>query len=224
MEHINKPVVIFGIGRHASLAAHCLTHDTGRTVAAFTVDPQYVRSDSHDNLPLIPFNALTDHFSPDTHEILLPLGHRQINAFRKERCGQAKAMGYTLTNYVSNRASVWPDTPIGENVIIYESATLQSFVRLGDNVTVRSGVNIGHHSRVGSHTFIASGAVTGGSVEIGEQAWIGLGAVLRDGIRIGERCFVGAGAVVVGDTEPDGVYVGVPAKRLEGKTSLDITE
>ena len=44
-------------------------------------------------------------------------------------------------------------------------------------------------------------------------AFLGLGAVVRDGVTVAERCLVGAGAVVTRDTEPNGVYTGVPAKR-----------
>ena len=218
-----KPLVLFGGSTFASLAAHCLTHDTQRKVAAFTVDASYMRTDTCDGLPVVAFQTLANDFPPDTHDILLPLGYTRMNEFRQARCEQAKAMGYTLACYVSSRASIWPDLPVGGNVIIYEQAILQSFVTLGDNVIVRSGANIGHHSQVGSHSFIASGVVTGGNVTIGEHSFIGLGAVLRDNISVGRRCFIGAGAVVIADTEPDGIYVGNPARRLPNKSSLDIT-
>ncbi|MDC0362107.1 acetyltransferase [Halioglobus sp.] len=223
LEKEQKALVLFGGGSLTSLAAHCLTHDAQRRIAAFTIDAPYVETDTLDGLPLVAFQALADTFPPDTHDILLPLGHTGMNDFRRERCEQAKAMGYTLSHYVSSRASVWPDLTVGENVIIYEHAILQSFVTLGNNVTVRSGANIGHHSRVGSHSFIASSVVTGGNVTIGEYSFIGLGAILRDNISIGERCFIGAGAVVIADTTPDGVYVGNPARRLPKKTSADVT-
>lgn len=218
-----KALVLFGSGSLASLAAHCLTHDAQRRIAAFTVDASYVETVTRDGLPVVAFQTLADAFPPETHDILLPLGSKGMNGVRRERCEQAKAMGYTLSHYVSSRASVWPDLTVGENVIIYEHAILQSFVTLGNNVTVRSGANIGHHSRVGSHSFIASSVVTGGDVTIGEHSFIGLGAILRDNISIGERCFIGAGAVVVADTAPDGVYVGNPARRLPDKTSADVT-
>ena len=218
-----KPLVLFGGSIFASLAAQCLTHDAHRKVAAFTVDASYVPTATCDGLPVVAFQRLADDFPPETHDILLPLGYTRMNEFRRERCEQAKAMGYTLACYVSSRASVWPDLPVGENVMIYEQAILQAFVTLGENVTVRSGANIGHHSLVGSHSFIASGVVTGGKVTIGEHSFIGLGAILRDNISIGRRCFIGAGAVVIADTEPDGIYVGNPARRLPNKNSLDIT-
>lgn len=218
----NKPLIIFGASTLSSLAAYSLVHDAGRKVAAFSVDAGFVGTGTHDGLPLVAFDHLTRSFAPADYDILIPLGWKKMNALRQERCAQAKSMGYSITNYVSSSASVWPGMAVGENVFIYERSILQPFVSLGENVTVRAGANLGHHSKVGSHSFIASGVVTGGNVTIGERCFIGLGAVLRDGIRIGDRCFVGAGAVVIADTEPDCVYVGNPARKLD-KNSLEVT-
>ncbi|WP_295428816.1 acetyltransferase [uncultured Thiodictyon sp.] len=223
MNNERRPLVIFGGGTFASLAAHCVTHDGQRTVAAFTVDAAYARSETYEGLPLVAFETLIHQCPPETHDILVAVGYSRMNGLRHERCDQTIAMGYRLASWVSSRACVWPDLPVGRNVIIFEQAILQSYVRLGDDVIVRSGANIGHHSRVGSHTFVATGVVTGGNVTIGEHCFIGLGAVLRDGITIADRSFIGAGAVVVADTEADGVYVGSPARRLPNKRSLDIT-
>lgn len=171
----------------------------------------------------MPFEQIDSHNSPKAHEMLVPLGCRDINGLRMRCCERAKILGYTLASYVSSRASIWPDTPIGENVIVYEGALIQAFVSLGDNVTIRAGVNLGHDTQVGDHAFLASGVVTGGHVKIGARAWLGLGVVVRDGVTIAPRCFIGAGAVVVADTEPDGVYMGVPARRVPGKTPAEVT-
>lgn len=218
----DRPIIIFGTNGLASLAAHCLIHDSRRTVAAFTVDGDFAQAEVHDGFPVVPFASLSERFPPASHDLLVPLGNRHMNAFREERCRQAAAMGYRLANYVSSHARVWPDTPIGSNVLIYENCIVQSFVKLGDNVILRAGANIGHHSVIGDNTFVASGVVTGGAVTIGSNCFIGLGAILRDGVRIADRCFVGAGAVVIADTEPDSVYVGNPAKKT-AKTSLEVT-
>lgn len=219
----HKPLVIFGAGAFASLTAHCVTHDSPRTVAAFTVDAPYAGPGTHEGLPLVAFEVVRDYFPPETHDMLLSLGYIKMNQLRQARSEEAKAMGFGLVSYVSSRASVWPDLEIGENALIFEHAILQSFVRLGDNVIVRPGAIIGHHTQVRSHTFIASGVLTGGRVTVGEHCFLGLGAILRDGISIAEGCFVGAGAVVLADTEPDGIYVGNPARRVQNKTPLELT-
>lgn len=219
---MSRPVVLFGAGTFASLVRHCLVNDARREVVAFTVDGAYLERDNHDGLPLVAFESVTERFPPEVCDMVVSLGYARMNALRQERLQQARQLGYRVGSYVSSRASLWPDTAIRDNTLVYEGCVLQSYVEVGENVILRAGANIGHHSTVGSHSFVASGVVTGGRVKIGERCFVGLGAVLRDGITLGARSFIGAGAVVLGDTEPDSVYVGNPARRLE-KRSLDVT-
>ncbi len=215
-------IVIFGTQSMASLAWYCLSHDSPWQVRAFTLDRAYLRSDRHEGLPVLPFDELASHYAPADTALLIPLGYVDINGVRRDRFEAARAAGYTMATYISSRAITWPDLRIGSNCMIYEGTVVQPFATIGDNTIVRSAVHISHHTTIGSHVFIAAGATFGGNVTIGDQAFIGVGAVLRDGVRIGERCFIGAGAVVVGDTDPDGVYVGNPARKID-KTSIDVT-
>jgi maltose O-acetyltransferase len=50
-------------------------------------------------------------------------------------------------------------------------------------------------------------------IAVEEGAWIGGGVIVLGGVRIGRGCVIGAGAVVTRDCEPNGLYVGVPARR-----------
>jgi maltose O-acetyltransferase len=52
-------------------------------------------------------------------------------------------------------------------------------------------------------------------VTIGAGSWIGSRALIMPGVTIGEGVVVAAGAVVTDDCEPDGLYAGVPAKRVK---------
>ena len=49
---------------------------------------------------------------------------------------------------------------------------------------------------------------------IGRGVWLGSGSIVLPGVTIGEGCVIGAGAVVASDCQPNGLYVGVPAKRI----------
>lgn len=53
---------------------------------------------------------------------------------------------------------------------------------------------------------------------INDGCWLGANVTVLPGVTIGEGCIIGAGAVVTEDCEPNGLYVGVPAKR---KKDLD---
>lgn len=216
----DRPVVIFGNLRSASLAWYCLLHDSSFKVAGFTVDEAYITSAVFECLPLVPFETLESHYPPTDYRLLIPTGYQHINGLRRARFEMARQRGYSFVSYVSSRASVWPDLSVGDNVLIYEHAIIQPFARIGDNCIIRSGAHISHHCQVASHAFVAAEVAMGGEGIVGEQAFVGVGAVLRDRIRIADRSFIGAGAVVVHDTEVDCVYVGNPARKA-GKTSYE---
>lgn len=85
---------------------------------------------------------------------------------------------------------------------------------LGNHVVLASRVMLSAAShQLGSHERRATGA-TAEDIVIGDGCWIGAGSVVLPGVSVAPGCVVGAGAVVTRSTEPDGVYAGVPARRL----------
>jgi acetyltransferase-like isoleucine patch superfamily enzyme len=58
------------------------------------------------------------------------------------------------------------------------------------------------------------GAYKTAPITVGRGTWLGIRAVVLPGVTIGEGVMVAAGAVVIGDLEPNGVYAGIPAKRI----------
>jgi sugar O-acyltransferase (sialic acid O-acetyltransferase NeuD family) len=143
--------------------------------------------------------------------------------FRAEACARLEALGYALTPWVSRRAAVWSGAALGANSIVLPGATVLPYVEIGRDVSIRPNVVVSHHCQLGDHVTLANGTVLGGSIRVGHNSWLGLGAVVRDRVTIAPRSFVGAGAVVVSDTEEDGVYVGVPARRQPGITAMQQT-
>lgn len=51
-------------------------------------------------------------------------------------------------------------------------------------------------------------------VKIGNGVWLGLRTCVLPGVTVGDGCVIAAGAVVAADCEPNGLYGGVPARRL----------
>jgi maltose O-acetyltransferase len=51
-------------------------------------------------------------------------------------------------------------------------------------------------------------------IVIGEGCWLGARCTVLPGVTIGDGCVIAAGALVAGDCEPNGLYVGVPARRV----------
>jgi sugar O-acyltransferase (sialic acid O-acetyltransferase NeuD family) len=217
-----KPIVIFGTGDIAQLAYFYLTEDSEYTVAAFTVDRDYLFTSTFCNLPIIAFDEIEKLYPPEKFEMFIVIGYSKINEVRTAKYNAAKAKGYHLISYVSSKATTWSDLSIGENCFIFEDNTIQPFVESGNNVTIWSGNHIGHHSRIGDNCFITSHVVISGGVNIGKNCFIGVNATIRDHINIGDKCVIGAGTLLLADADPEGVYIGtasdrskVPSRRLK---------
>ena len=60
-----------------------------------------------------------------------------------------------------------------------------------------------------------AGAALPAPIRVGSGVWIGARAILLPGVTIGDGCIVAAGSVVSKDCEPNGLYVGSPARRLK---------
>jgi len=201
------PLVIFGSGEIAQLAHYYFTNDSNYEVAAFTVDPEYKKTESFCDLPLVSFEEVEKLFSPTTHRFFVALSYAKLNLVRKEKFLSAKARGYTLASYISSYATVLNQGQIGENCFIFEDNTIQPFVSIGSNVTLWSGNHIGHHSVIHDHVFITSHVVISGGVTVGEQSFLGVNATIRNGIFIAPRTVVGAGSLIMKDTAEKDVYI-----------------
>jgi maltose O-acetyltransferase len=52
-------------------------------------------------------------------------------------------------------------------------------------------------------------------VRVADGCWVGAGAILLPGVTVSAGCVIAAGAVVREDCAPNGLYGGVPARRLD---------
>lgn len=104
---------------------------------------------------------------------------------------------------------------IGKNTRINSGFLIDSnwpwLISIGDNVTFAANVTVLAHDAstnvVGCHTKL-------GRVVIGNNVFVGNGATILCDVRIGDNVVIGARSVVTHDLESDGVYAGIPAKRI----------
>lgn len=214
-------LVIFGSGDIARLAHYYFTRDSDHEVVAFTVDARYRQADTFLDLPLVPFESLTESYSSREYKMFVALSYAKMNKLRAVKYVQAKECGFELVSYVSSRCSFLTDYPVGDNCFILEDNTIQPFVKIGSNVTLWSGNHIGHDSVIEDHCFLASHIVVSGHVRIRNNCFIGVNATLRNSITIAPETLIGAGAVIMKDTVEQGVYLPERA-RLFDKKSCEI--
>ena len=85
---------------------------------------------------------------------------------------------------------------------------------IGDRVSLAHEVMLVTSSHDMTDRRRRAGKAKNGSVTVGDGTWIGARAVVLPGVKIGAGCDIAAGALVTRDCEPDGLYVGSPARRV----------
>ncbi len=218
-----KDLIIFGNGELARIAQEYFTYDAKRTVKAFVVNRKYITADSLDGVPVVAYEDLDQYFSPATVEAFVAVPASGFNEIRKKFYLEFKAKGYTLASYVSSHAFKWRNVEIGENCFIFENNVLQPFVKIGNNVILWSGNHIGHQSVIEDHAFLTSHVVVSGYCRIGEQCFVGVNSTFNDKTGVAPKCIVGSGSLVTKLLDQEGsLYMGTPAKKIEGKNPWEI--
>jgi acetyltransferase-like isoleucine patch superfamily enzyme len=106
---------------------------------------------------------------------------------------------------------------VGNNVVVHRHVLLddRGGIRLGDGVSVSDYVNIYSHTHDLADGRIVYTPAT--VVEAGVR--ITYHATVLAGRHLGQDSLVGAGSILTRDTDPRGVYVGVPARKVKEKTT-----
>ena len=135
----------------------------------------------------------------------------------------ARARIYRRCGLELDRATVYPrcyfhtaNVRLGSEAILNHGCHIENVARV--EIGARTGLGIFSRVLTSTHALGDHDARLGEwSVEpvtIGSGCWIGAGVLVLAGVTIGDGCVVAAGAVVRDDCEPDGLYAGVPARRV----------
>lgn len=88
-------------------------------------------------------------------------------------------------------------------------------ISIGSNVYIGPDVRICCSSHEISSKNCRAGKNIYGPVYIQDGCWIGLCSVILPNVTIAKGCVIAAGSVVTKSTEPNGLYAGVPARRIK---------
>lgn len=104
---------------------------------------------------------------------------------------------------------------IGKNTSINSGFNIDSawpwLISIGDNVTISTNVTILAHD---ASTNVVRQSTKLGKVTIGNNIFIGTGTTILCGVTVGDNVVIGAGSVVTHDLPANGVYAGVPTRKV----------
>ena len=109
------------------------------------------------------------------------------------------------------------DIEIGNNCQINSNVQLNN-VKINDYVMIAPGVTIlgrMHDFSTKNIPMILQGERIVKQTVIEKDVWIGTNVIIMPGIKLAKGCIIGAGGVVTKDTQPYGIYGGIPAKLIK---------
>ena len=124
---------------------------------------------------------------------------------------------------IKSNVEIRKGTKIGRNCYIDSGVKFSGECSIGDDVTLRYNTIIARGCIIGNGVYFAPNCMTNnldsgknkiGGATVGNDCFFGTGTVLQHGIFIAHDTKTGAMSFVSKDIhEPNGIYVGVPAKR-----------
>ena len=159
---MKRQIVIYGAGGMARwVFSEMAASGVDSGVAGFVVDEIGDDAGQLFGRPVTAFASAEFDYPPSDFSMLVLTGYRRMRD-RVATIDRAKAKGYHLFSFVSQRAITYPDLDVGENVVIGPGAHVGHGCRLGLNVTVAQCAHVGTGAVVHAHTYIAARAVIGG--------------------------------------------------------------
>jgi sugar O-acyltransferase (sialic acid O-acetyltransferase NeuD family) len=103
---------------------------------------------------------------------------------------------------------------IGEGSFIGAYSILTTNIKIGKHTVLNRGNQIGHDTVIGDYFSAMPGVIISGNCKIYDCVYIGTNASVKEKTSIHSLVTIGLNAGVVKNINESGVYVGVPAKKI----------
>jgi len=170
---------------------------------------------------MLPFEIIDECLEMENYEVVLALGYSRMNNIRKLKYEECKKRGFSIATFCSNKAFIYTKS-IGEGCIIMPSAYIGPSVKMGVCNVVKVKNSLPHHNTVGNFNWFSGGCTFGGGTKIGNNCFFGLCSTIRNSINVADYTFSAANAYLYKNTIEGKAYIGMPAKIIDGKTSMEI--
>ncbi len=204
---MNEKVFIIGAGGHAKVVAEAV-RKSGDTVVGFLDDRPELKGKSFCGATILGDISQHELFASGA-SFIIAIGEGIV---RKRISESLDVKWYTA---IHPSAVIAEGVKIGEGSFVSAGAIVNPDAKVGKHTIINTRAVVEHDCSVGDFTHISpSVAVCGGS-SIGELCWIGANSTIIHGISVCDGVTVGAGATVIKDVCERGIYVGVPARKLD---------
>lgn len=204
-------LLIIGAGGHGRVIADCAQATNVYSEVAF-LDDCFPERDTNLEWPIIDKSSAWKCYEKE-YDFALAIGNN------KARLALFKALSNSnsarLPNIVHPKAVISQHATLGKGNVVFANAVINPGVSIANACIINTSATVDHDCRLADAVHISPGSHLSGTVTVGERSWLGAGSCTVQVIDIAENTQVGAGAAVTKSTEANGLYVGVPAKRIK---------
>jgi len=137
------------------------------------------------------------------------------NETRKKVQENFVAQGLTIVTLIHPNAVIGIDVEIGIGTVIMAGVVINSSTRIGNGCIINTCSSVDHDNEIKDYVHLSPGVSTAGNVTVNHTTWLGIGSVVSNNVSICSSCKVGACAAVIKDISEPGLYVGVPARKID---------
>lgn len=217
-----RNLVIFGDTAFSERLLAYIKHESVDDVVAFTQEESFISRSYIQGIKVLSFENLNELLKGIDFEIILGIGYTKMNDLRERVFNRCVSQGYKVASYISKNALCYTDQ-IGEGTIVLPGSLIGPGCKIGISNFFESSCAISHDSNIGNFNFFSTNVVIGGHANVNNHCFVGLHSTVINDIELDDYTFIGASSNVIRSTKSCGLYVGNPARLLEGKNPKDIT-
>lgn len=215
-----RQAILVGSGGHSRTVLSLLLELQTHEIIGIIDINRFIANDKNSSelimgIPVLSIDALSFFRTVNELDVFLAIGDSFL---RRQWWERIIGMGLSTPNLLSPKAEVHSSVKMGTANVICSGVYLGPEAILGTNNLINTQVILEHESSLGNHCHLAPRSLIAGRVVVGDSCFIGAGAVVVDGLSVAPFTTLGAGAVLVQNIMvSEGVYIGVPALRLESR-------
>jgi len=146
------------------------------------------------------------------YDIFVAIGN---NKTREKIQTQLETAGANIPTLIHPGAIIGEKVKVGIGTVVMAGVVINCCSTIGNGCIVNTGALIDHDNVIEDYAHISPGVKLAGTVKVGKKSWLGIGSIVSNNISITGECVVGAGSVVINNITEPGIYVGVPARKVD---------
>ncbi|MCT6923376.1 acetyltransferase [Metasolibacillus sp.] len=207
--------VLIGDSGHGKVIADCIQAGGHHLIAK--LDDKYLSSFQEGPYKKGPISMIKGLLAEDI-KVIISIGH---NAIRQKIVDRLQLSIEYYGTVIHPSAIISPTAKIGYGTVIMPNVVINADSVIENHVILNTGCVIEHDCTIQNFAHISPGAVLTGGVLVQEGTQIGARSSVNPTMQIGKWSMIGAGSAVINDIPDNVTAVGVPAKIIKERRSLN---